>query len=150
MKLPYHITVYSEEETEKLAARFAADLNGGEVIILNGNLGAGKTFFIKNIVKYFTGNNATSPTFALVNEYSGSKKIYHFDFYRINDVEELYDIGINDYLNDDESIIFIEWGNLFPEVLPKKHIEVDISINEDFSRKFEFKNNEERKTDTSD
>ncbi|MCK7524620.1 MAG: tRNA (adenosine(37)-N6)-threonylcarbamoyltransferase complex ATPase subunit type 1 TsaE [Ignavibacteriales bacterium] len=55
------------------------------------------------------------------------KTFYHFDFYRINKESELHDIGIEDYFNDEESIIFIEWGNLFPDVLPQKRIEINIS-----------------------
>lgn len=80
-----------------------------------------------------------SPTFAIVNEYLGKFKFYHFDFYRINDVSELYDIGYNDYLNDDESVIFVEWGNLFAEVLPKKRTEIKIDIISDEKRKIKIK-----------
>lgn len=138
MKYPLEKKVFSEEETAELAFEFAKELNSGDVVILNGNLGAGKTFFIKKAAFSFGIENVSSPTFALVNEYTGKIKIYHFDFYRINKIEELYDIGINDYLADNESIIFIEWGNLFPDVLPHKRIEININLNEDFSRTFNF------------
>ena len=130
--------VCSEEETIDLAYSFADILKSGDVIVLNGNLGAGKTFFVRNVVKKFGIENVCSPTFAIVNEYINSNKIYHFDFYRINNSSELFDIGYYDYLNDLEAITFIEWGNLIPEVLPHKRIEIDIQIENDFSRKFYF------------
>lgn len=133
MDFPYHQKIFSEDETKSLAEKFADKLSGNETVVLNGNLGAGKTFFIKRMINYLNKGEASSPTFSLVNEFEGEVKIYHFDFYRINDVEELYDIGIDEYLSGD-GIKLIEWGNLFPEVLPKKRIEINIDLNEDFSR----------------
>lgn len=130
---------YFIEDTAQLARKFAASLKGGEVIVLNGTLGVGKTYFIKNAGMYLKVNNINSPTFSIVNEYQGVKKINHFDFYRINSVNELYNIGIDDYFSEEDSITFIEWGNLFPEVLPHKRMEISIKINEDFSREFRFK-----------
>ena len=126
--------MYSEKDTNELAEEFSLNLKTGDVIVLNGELGAGKTFFIKRTSEVLGINNVNSPTFALVNEYTGKFKIYHFDFYRINEIKELYDIGFDDYLNDDEAVVFIEWGNLFPEILPKKRIEIVINVLEDFSR----------------
>lgn len=78
-----------------------------------------------------------SPTFAIVNEYDGKFHINHFDFYRINSSTELFDIGFSDYLNN-ESLTFIEWGELFPEVLPKRRIEIFIEFETDNKRKFNF------------
>ena len=138
MKYPYSIKVSSENDTISLAQKFAASLTSGEVVILNGELGAGKTFFIKHTASYLGINNVSSPTFAIINVYNGSKKIYHFDFYRINKASELFDIGFNDYLNDIESIVFIEWGNLVHQILPKKRIEINIEVNEDYTRQFNF------------
>ena len=108
------------------------------IIILNGDLGAGKTFFIKQVLKNFKVTNANSPTFSIVNEYKGDKNFYHFDFYRINKLVELIDIGIGDYFNDIESVIFVEWGNLFPQILPKKRIEISITVNEENTRNLNF------------
>jgi tRNA threonylcarbamoyladenosine biosynthesis protein TsaE len=133
------IKVNSEKETADLAEEFSLALKAGETIVINGELGAGKTFFIKSAAKSLGINNVNSPTFALVNEYTGKFKIYHFDFFRINEVKELYDIGFVDYLNDEKAIIFIEWGNLFPEILPHKRIEVEIQVLEDFSREIIIK-----------
>ena len=131
--------VQSEDETTTLAERFSSTLNGGEVVVLNGNLGAGKTFFIKRLLNNFGIDNTTSPSFAIVNEYLGKFRIYHFDFYRIEKINELYDIGFNDYLNDPDAVTFIEWGNLFPQILPGKKIEIDIEIVDDTKRKFKIK-----------
>jgi tRNA threonylcarbamoyladenosine biosynthesis protein TsaE len=130
--------VFSEDDTEILAAEFSYLINPGQVIILNGNLGTGKTFFIKSVLKAFNVNGVSSPTFSLVNEYTGKMKFYHFDFYRIEIVKELYDIGFDEYMNDDESVKFIEWGNLFPIVLPNKRIEIEIKLLDDFSRELYF------------
>lgn len=138
MVFPSIHKVFSEDDTEKLAIEFSYLIRPGQVIILNGNLGTGKTFFIKSVLKAFNVNGVSSPTFALVNEYTGKIKFYHFDFYRIEMVKELYDIGFDEYLNDDESVKFIEWGNLFPIVLPHERIEIEINLLDDFSREFYF------------
>ncbi len=130
--------IKSEEETIKLAVEFAKILEPGNIIVLNGNLGSGKTFFVKQAAKFFHITNVNSPTFSLINEYDGDLKIYHFDFYRINKAAELYDIGLNDYLNDNSALIFIEWGELIEEVLPKKRIEIKIILKKDFTREFYF------------
>lgn len=138
MSFPYSRKSLSESETSIIAKEFAASLKNGMIIILNGELGAGKTFFIKQVLKQFNVTNANSPTFAIVNEYAGDKTFYHFDFYRINTESELLNIGIEDYFGDEESIIFIEWGNLFPDILPQKRIEININYLTDNEREFNF------------
>lgn len=129
----------SEDDTHTIAKEFSDYITNGMVISLIGNLGAGKTFFIKALLEQFGIENANSPTFALVNEYVGKKKFYHFDFYRINKESELIDIGLEDYLQDDDAICLIEWADLFPQVLPAKRIEILITVNDDYSRYFEIK-----------
>lgn len=138
MNYPHERIVFSEEETAKLAVDFAMDIICGDVIVLNGNLGSGKTFFIKKALDYFKIYNASSPTFALVNEYDGLLKVYHFDFYRINSERELFDIGFNDYLNNNDAVIFIEWGNLIPGVIPQKRYEIQIIVNDNLKREFKI------------
>lgn len=125
----------SEKDTELIALNFANEINAGDIIVLNGPLGSGKTFFVKKIADYFKISNTSSPTFAIVNEYLGNRKLYHFDFYRINSINELHDIGFEDYLSDLEAITFVEWGELFPEILPQSRYEIQINLNEDDSRK---------------
>lgn len=127
-------TLKNELETIKLAEAFAEQIAPGDFIALNGDLGSGKTFFVKAALKKLNVFNAASPTFAIVNSYLGKHKIYHFDFYRIKKAEELLDIGIHDYINDDDAIIFAEWSGLFPQILPKKRFEINFTIINDAER----------------
>ncbi|HSR17463.1 MAG TPA: tRNA (adenosine(37)-N6)-threonylcarbamoyltransferase complex ATPase subunit type 1 TsaE [Ignavibacteriaceae bacterium] len=138
MEFPYSKHAASLEETVQLAKEFAGCIEGGEIIVLNGNLGTGKTFFIKNVLRNLGIHDVSSPTFTLINEYCGKFNVYHFDFYRINKPEELIDIGYYDYFNG-IAVIFIEWGDLFPAMLPRKRIEVNIA----FSYGPEFKNDQD-------
>lgn len=137
MQLEFVTTVNDEKDTEDLAIKFAKEIQNGQVIVLNGNLGSGKTFFIKKVMQHYGINYVNSPSFAIVNEYEGKIKAFHFDFYRLKNINELYDIGWQDYLNDDEAVIFIEWGELINEALPKKRLEIFITILEGSIRKFE-------------
>lgn len=135
MNFPFQKTVKSENETIEIAKQFITKVSQGDVISLNGELGAGKTFFVKLAAGELGIKNVSSPSFSIVNEYYGAINIYHFDFYRLNSSKELYDIGFNDYLNEENAIIFIEWGNFFEEVLPKKHYKIKFQLNDDFSRR---------------
>lgn len=134
MEFPFRANVSSENETEIIAKSFAAVLTGGEVVVLSGELGAGKTFFVKKTLSNFGITWVNSPSFAIVNEYRNSFKFYHIDFYRLKSIKELFDIGFDDYLNEQNAIVFIEWGNLFTEVLPPKRIEINLKMNSDSSR----------------
>ncbi len=135
MEKEIHIS-NSPEETHQLAIKFADKLRSGDIVALNGDLGTGKTIFVKGICYGLEAKqNPMSPSFSIVNEYNGKYTIYHFDFYRIKDIEELYDIGVEDYFNG-ESICLIEWANLFEEILPPEHIKVLIEFGEsDIQRK---------------
>lgn len=135
MKVLFDIESGSENETSRLASEFASIAGPGDIIALNGNLGSGKTFFVKSFAAAKGIETASSPTFAIVNEYTGKNKIYHFDFYRINKINELYDIGFDDYLNDDSAIVFIEWADLFKELLPKRIYEVKFAVVSDNLRR---------------
>lgn len=120
----------SPEDTFQIARNFSYELKPGDIVALKGNLGSGKTIFVKGICEGLEAKeNPLSPTFSIINEYYGKYKIYHFDFYRIKDIEELYDIGYEDYFND-ESICLIEWADLFEEVLPENYILVSIEFGE--------------------
>ncbi|MCF8260590.1 MAG: tRNA (adenosine(37)-N6)-threonylcarbamoyltransferase complex ATPase subunit type 1 TsaE [Melioribacteraceae bacterium] len=107
----------------------------GVVVSLIGNLGSGKTFFVKEFASAFGIKDVDSPTFTIVNEYVSNQKIIHIDFYRINKISELYEIGIFDYLNNPETIVFVEWGNLYPDILPEKRFELEIESSENNHRK---------------
>lgn len=116
----------SEEETRKAAAEIAAGLKPGDVIALNGDLGAGKTAFVKGIAEYFScEDDVTSPTFTLVNEYGGDVCIYHFDVYRLENppIEECD--WMDDYFFGD-GICIIEWADNIKSVLPSNSIRIDI------------------------
>ncbi|MDP2304247.1 MAG: tRNA (adenosine(37)-N6)-threonylcarbamoyltransferase complex ATPase subunit type 1 TsaE [Ignavibacteria bacterium] len=128
MELVLEKHIHSEDEMTEFAQNFASSLSDGAVVILNGNLGAGKTFIVKAIAKLWKIENVTSPTFALVNDYTGTKRVIHFDFYRVGEEQELYDIGFDEYLSDENAIKFIEWGELFPFILPNKRVELKIII----------------------
>jgi len=136
MEFPFSYLSKSEADTIELSKLFSSELKNGMIVTLNGDLGTGKTFFIKNLLKNFNVNSANSPTYSIVNEYSGDKKFYHFDFYRINKETELVDIGITDYFNDGEAICLIEWAELFSEIIPSKRIEIHITYTEENFRLF--------------
>tara|TARA_B100001939_G_C16819212_1_gene563598 strand:- start:129 stop:557 length:429 start_codon:yes stop_codon:yes gene_type:complete len=136
LKFPYEKICLNIEDTKELAIEFAKNISAGDLIVLNGNLGSGKTFFVKEVLFQFGINNVTSPSFAIVNEYGKDNKFYHFDFYRLKNKNELDDIGFQDYLNDFDSIFFIEWGELFSEALPKNFIEIRIENLGESKRKF--------------
>ncbi|UCH65003.1 MAG: tRNA (adenosine(37)-N6)-threonylcarbamoyltransferase complex ATPase subunit type 1 TsaE [Ignavibacterium sp.] len=138
MKFPSTKTVKDENGTRDLAEKFADVVKRGQVIVLNGNLGSGKTFFIKSVLHFFSISNVSSPSFAIVNEYIGSIKAYHFDFFRLKDVAELHDIGWQDYLNDTKAVTFIEWGDQLKNALPKKRIEILVTATNDTERQFDF------------
>jgi len=126
VKFPFKTIVNSEDETRLIAEKFAEKIKSGDIIALSGNLGTGKTFFVKSIAQCFDIANVTSPTFAIVNTYNGKLKINHFDFYRIKKIEELYDIGFEEYLFNNSSITIIEWAEMFEEILPENIFRIEI------------------------
>ncbi len=106
----------SVEETIAAAEEVAASLSAGDVLLYEGDMGAGKTHFTKGIAKYLgIEDEITSPTFALVNEYEGSMPLFHFDLYRIESYDDLYAIGFFDYL-DRGGIIAAEWSENISEL----------------------------------
>ncbi len=138
MRFPSKRKSLSVADTSTIAVEFSKVLEKYNRIVLLGELGAGKTYFIKEVLKQFEIYDVNSPTFAIVNQYEGKIKAYHFDFYRLKNFEELLEIGWLDYLNDDDSVMFIEWGDLVPQAVPEKRIEIKINVLEDLSREFEF------------
>ena len=117
------------------AARIFVDAMGDQhVFAFYGSMGAGKTTFIKAICEELGVEDVvTSPTFAIVNEYEGECPIYHFDFYRIKKLEEVYDMGYEDYFYGD-GLCFIEWPEMMEELLPEGTIKVQIKENADGTR----------------
>ena len=122
------ITSTSEKETSRIARDFANLLKGGDVVALIGELGSGKTFFVKKIAEEhgFDGY-VSSPTFTILNIYEASTYLYHFDFYRLKNIEEIEKIGFSDLLME-EGIFFIEWPEKAEELLPEEYFKVRIDI----------------------
>ncbi len=112
--------------------KFAGDI---KVFAFNGEMGSGKTTFIKELSKNLGSKDSfSSPTYAIVNEYaSPNGKIYHFDLYRINKIEELYDLGFEEYLYS-SNYCFIEWPQMGLELLTKPYLNIDIFIGEKNNR----------------
>lgn len=117
----------SAEETLEIASNFAKTLSRGDIVLLDGDLGAGKTVFVKGVANAFSGGNviAVSPTFVIVNVYNTDPEIYHFDLYRINDVSELDAIGAEEYFYGD-GISFVEWPERAEGMFPSSAIKVYI------------------------
>ncbi len=122
--------LYNLEETKKLAIEFSRILKPGDIVALVGDLGAGKTFISQNIIMALgVDDYITSPTFTIVNEYEGKYKINHFDVYRIDDIDELYEIGFEDYVYKD-AISLIEWADKIYDILENYYI-IDIRVSGD-------------------
>ena len=139
-------------ELDELAVLTAKNLKSGDCLALIGDLGTGKTTFTKNICKYFgVTENVKSPTFNYVIEYrSGKIPIYHFDVYRLLDPSEVYDIGYEDYL-DNDGIAIIEWADKIAEELPENTIFIEFSYESEISRKvsvYKMINGEKKYVDT--
>ncbi|AUN00580.1 tRNA (adenosine(37)-N6)-threonylcarbamoyltransferase complex ATPase subunit type 1 TsaE [Clostridium botulinum] len=101
--------------------------NSGDILCLNGDLGAGKTHLSKGIAKGLNiKDNITSPTFNIVNEYDGRLKLYHFDVYRVNDPDEIEAIGFDEYIFG-EGISIIEWSDYIEDLIPNEHMDIRIN-----------------------
>ena len=132
----------SEEETKIIAQKIASQLRKGDIIVLTGDLGSGKTKFVEGILTYFgKQDEISSPTFTIVNEYDAKEKIQHFDVYRLEDVDEFYAIGGEEYF--EKGICLIEWGEIIEEILPDRYLKItfDRELENETKRKMIFKFN---------
>ncbi len=128
-------------DTTDLSYVFAKYLKLTDVVVLNGELGSGKTVFMQGIARYFgIENEVSSPTFTIVNEYTSNDiNIYHFDVYRLQDEYQFMDTIGTEYFENGISII--EWGDIIKNILPKNTIYIDITKIEDNSRKIHIRRN---------
>lgn len=116
------------EKAQEIAREIARRLSRGSIVTLSGDLGAGKTFLCREIIKYLCGENVvvSSPTFCILNIYSSTIcSIYHYDFYRLKSFSELYELGIEDALND--NICLIEWPEIAADILDRYN-KINITI----------------------
>ena len=124
------IETYTERETYEVGVRMGKESRAGQVYTLIGDLGVGKTVFTKGLADGLgIGEQVSSPTFTIVQIYEeGRLPFYHFDVYRIGDVEEMEEIGYEDYIYGD-GVSLIEWADLIEEILPKHYTEIRIEKN---------------------
>lgn len=135
------IKINSLADINEAAKQFIENMGDGKVFAFYGKMGAGKTTFIKAICEELGVDNViTSPTFAIVNEYQSATtgdSIYHFDFYRIKKLEEVYDMGYEDYFYSG-SLCFLEWPELIDDLLPEDATKVTIEATDDGERVVKF------------
>jgi tRNA threonylcarbamoyladenosine biosynthesis protein TsaE len=121
---------HSPEETIALGREIAPQIRDARIVLLRGDLGAGKTTLVKGIAEAFEAaaqEDVTSPTFTLVHEYRGPERtLYHIDLYRIETERELYTLGLEDHINEEGNILLIEWGEKFPRLVREKDAEISI------------------------
>jgi tRNA threonylcarbamoyladenosine biosynthesis protein TsaE len=129
-----HVRSSSAQHTIDIASSFAQELRRGAVVALFGELGSGKTQFVKGVCRSFGVDElVASPTFILLNRYSGKEPsgnellLYHFDFYRIRSLDEIYDLGYEEFLRPD-GICLIEWAEALGELLPHRRYDVHLTL----------------------
>jgi tRNA threonylcarbamoyladenosine biosynthesis protein TsaE len=126
------MTVYrtrSEEETVALGEQLARELPRRAVVLLIGELGAGKTTLTKGIVKGLGAaepEEVSSPTFTLIHEYGEGGRVYHVDLYRLDEIRQVSTLGLEDLLERD-AVVLVEWGERFPELWPRDHVEIRLA-----------------------
>lgn len=129
----------SPEQTFELGKEFAGMLAAGEVVVLCGDLGAGKTHFVKGMAAGLgVSQEVTSPTFTLIHEYPGTKlTLFHIDLYRLEEPAEALQIGLEEYLHSD-GVTVIEWGDKFPELIPAGSRWIQLKVLEGQLRQIDF------------
>lgn len=132
----HQIETHSEMETKQLAKRLALLLQPGDVITMEGDLGAGKTTFTKGLAEGLGVTRVVnSPTFTIIKEYEGEMPLYHMDVYRLEDSDE--DIGFSEYFNG-EGVSVVEWAHFIKEFLPAERLDIKISYQDEYVRLLEF------------
>ena len=135
------IHIQSEDELKMVARELLDALNGRTVVALRGEMGAGKTTLIRALAEVMgVEDQVTSPTFALVNEYRSAKgeRLFHFDFYRIDDLREAYDLGYEEYFYSGD-LCLVEWPEKVEPLLPEEVVELTIRVDSPTERTFEIR-----------
>lgn len=132
---------HSVAETYAIAKSFAGRIQAGDVICLNGSLGAGKTHFVKGFVEGFgiSRDEVHSPTFTIINEYQGSMDVYHFDCYRLEQVKEALEIGAEEYLYG-TGVCIVEWPDRISDLIPENAIYITFNMTGPEERELTFHN----------
>ncbi|MCX4312522.1 MAG: tRNA (adenosine(37)-N6)-threonylcarbamoyltransferase complex ATPase subunit type 1 TsaE [Clostridia bacterium] len=132
--------IASPEQMAELGEKLGKRLAGGDVVLLTGELGAGKTVFCKGIARALGIKSAVvSPTFTIMNEYMGNSKFCHFDAYRLEDADEAYGAGLTDFIGNENCVCAVEWWERIPELFEGCNvIHVKIEKTGDFSREVTF------------
>jgi tRNA threonylcarbamoyladenosine biosynthesis protein TsaE len=126
MHPPLRIVTRSPEETVILGAALAPSLVPGDVVSLSGDLGAGKTTFVRGVANALgVTDRVTSPTFTIVHQHSGRYPLVHMDVYRLESFQEVLDLGFEELL-DPEAVLLVEWGEAVTPLLPRRHLEVEL------------------------
>ena len=127
----------NRDETLNFAEKLAKQIVAPKIIVLSGDLGAGKTTFSKGFAKGLgISETITSPTFTLLNEYSGDKNLYHFDMYRLSSKEEAYELGFENYFENNDGIILVEWAENVKGLFTPPYLKVLIEKIDENKRKF--------------
>jgi tRNA threonylcarbamoyladenosine biosynthesis protein TsaE len=133
----------SPEQTRAIASKLAAGLQGGDVVTLSGDLGAGKTTFVQGAAEALgVRAHVTSPSFVLVREYAGRARIVHADVYRMTSLQEVIDLGYEELFAPD-TITFIEWGDAVDAVLPEARFEIEIKATSEDERRVTLRGSDE-------
>ncbi len=141
MPFTLHVISHSETETVQLAEKIGLFLKPGEVVVLTGELGSGKTVFVRGLMQALQIDESflSSPSFTIINEYpGGTRPLYHFDLYRIKDLSELEQVGWDDYLRRD-GILVVEWGEKADGLLPDSYYSVQFKIIDEDQREVDIK-----------
>jgi tRNA threonylcarbamoyladenosine biosynthesis protein TsaE len=133
------ITTKNSQETIDLGKKIAKIIKKGDIIALSGNLGAGKTTFVKGVAQGLgvKQNSVNSPSFVLLKTYMGKLPLYHFDFYRIKKVKESYVMGIDEFMFAD-GVSLIEWADKIKKILPKQYLQIEFRFINENQRKIKL------------
>ena len=145
MNTPFLFVADSVEKTNSLGRELGSVMRAGDMIALSGELGAGKTTFVKALATGLgiSEDDVSSPSYTLLNEYDGRIPMYHFDLYRLEGADDVDDLGFDEYM-DGDGLAVVEWADVAPQILPSEYLEIKIMIKGKESRNLELKGIGER------